>query len=209
MYRCGQKYHERFQAAGAHSFGYKKLAPTYFPSRVLPWKGHIFGTVQKIGTYAPSGWAWSQDSYLPPVLASWRKLYRGTEAQFCRTITSNAPDMPRSLKEYDDLLMKKSARRDEKHFKIWKVLLSTISHRRFLITESGIPGLGPRDTRQGDVIAILAGGRVPYVLRRSPNQMKQSLNLYSFVGECYVDGVMYGEIMERPNPPPFDEIWLE
>jgi hypothetical protein len=38
--------------------------------------------------------------------------------------------------------------------------------RRFFITEQGYIGWGPTGITKGDYVAILSGGRVPYVLRR-------------------------------------------
>ncbi|KAL6703702.1 hypothetical protein ACN47E_009396 [Coniothyrium glycines] len=59
--------------------------------------------------------------------------------------------------------------------------------RKFFRTADGRMGLCPRHTRVGDVIAVLYGGSVPYVLR----EVRQER--WRFVGECYVDGLMFGE----------------
>jgi len=45
----------------------------------------------------------------------------------------------------------------------------------------------PEGAETGDLICILYGGEVPYVLRPQRN----GYNVV--VGECYVDGIMYGE----------------
>ena len=42
---------------------------------------------------------------------------------------------------------------------------------------------------QGDRIALLNGGRVPYVIRRS----KEQKGCWIFVGDAYVRGIMDGE----------------
>lgn len=55
------------------------------------------------------------------------------------------------------------------------------------ITTKGHLGLGPKDIKQGDAIAILAGADVPFVLR--PVSTEQ----FEVVGEAYVDGIMDGE----------------
>lgn len=59
--------------------------------------------------------------------------------------------------------------------------------RKFFITQEGRMGLCPRNAREGDKIVILYGGSVPYVLR------EMEAGRWSFVGECYVDGYMFGE----------------
>jgi len=59
--------------------------------------------------------------------------------------------------------------------------------RKFFTTLNGRMGLCPRDTEVGDAIVILFGGNVPYVLR--PTVHKE----WRFIGECYTNGVMFGE----------------
>ncbi|KAF2844975.1 HET-domain-containing protein [Plenodomus tracheiphilus IPT5] len=59
--------------------------------------------------------------------------------------------------------------------------------RKFVLTSSGRMGLCPRETGAGDNIVILYGGSVPYVLRAMPS------GDWKFIGECYIDGIMFGE----------------
>ena len=59
-------------------------------------------------------------------------------------------------------------------------------NRRFFITEEGQMGLGPRLTRPGDLVCVLLGSQVPFVLR-------QVGDCSVVVGECYCHGVMEGE----------------
>ncbi|XTI91516.1 hypothetical protein V2W45_1189252, partial [Cenococcum geophilum] len=56
----------------------------------------------------------------------------------------------------------------------------------------GYVGLAPRGTMQGDVVAILEGGNVPFVLR-------QKDLFWEVVGACYVHGVMFGQIFDSEN----------
>jgi hypothetical protein len=49
-------------------------------------------------------------------------------------------------------------------------------------------GIGPDAMKEGDIIAILFGGSVPYVVRTVDQNHK-------LVGECYVVGLMNGEAM--------------
>ncbi|KAK5713106.1 hypothetical protein LTR15_011468 [Elasticomyces elasticus] len=69
----------------------------------------------------------------------------------------------------------------------WKCIL----HRRFLLTNTGRPGLGPREMKPNDVVAILHGASRPYILR--PLDSGQ----YQLVGESYVDGIMRDEEVEE------------
>lgn len=61
-------------------------------------------------------------------------------------------------------------------------------NRRFFITEEGRMGLGPRLIEPGDIVCVLLGSQVPFVLRR-----KVDGDGYVLVGECYCHGIMHGE----------------
>ncbi|KAI2628753.1 heterokaryon incompatibility protein-domain-containing protein [Hypoxylon sp. NC1633] len=60
-------------------------------------------------------------------------------------------------------------------------------HRRFFITTGKLMGIGPETMENGDIVVILFGGKVPYVVR----QLNQAR--YLFIGECYIPGLMAGE----------------
>jgi len=61
--------------------------------------------------------------------------------------------------------------------------------RRFFITERGFMGLGPRRLLKGDVVVVLLGGSVPFVMRPKGSG-------YMLLGEAYVHGIMGGEAVE-------------
>lgn len=67
--------------------------------------------------------------------------------------------------------------------------LTPLLHRRLFITSSGHLGLGPASMMSGDIVAVLFGGKVPFVLRRVEDDQ------WKLVGECYVDGFMQGEAL--------------
>ena len=58
----------------------------------------------------------------------------------------------------------------------------------FFTTASGMVGLCPWTAQKGDTIALLLGGKVPYLLRP-----QQDTKEFLFVGECFVKGIMHGE----------------
>ncbi|KAI1194506.1 heterokaryon incompatibility protein-domain-containing protein [Nemania serpens] len=62
--------------------------------------------------------------------------------------------------------------------------------RRLCTTTDCLVGLAPPDSVPGDRLALLQGGRVPVVLRRDVD------GYYRLVGEAYVHGAMYGEMMD-------------
>jgi hypothetical protein len=70
--------------------------------------------------------------------------------------------------------------------------------RSFFTTQSGRMGLCPRQTRPGDLVVVLYGGNVPYILRPLPGLISSSgrvdrMPFFKFVGECYVHGIMDSE----------------
>ncbi|KAI1447666.1 heterokaryon incompatibility protein-domain-containing protein [Annulohypoxylon stygium] len=69
-------------------------------------------------------------------------------------------------------------------------LLQACVGRKFFITEKGFIGIGPACMKPGDFVAVLLGVRVPLAIRRTEDQK------YILLGECYVDGIMDGELVQ-------------
>lgn len=71
--------------------------------------------------------------------------------------------------------------------------LGRITRRRcFFATKGGRIGLGPADTRAGDMVAVVFYCPTPYLLRRRGGKGK---GRWELVGEAYVHGMMYGEAL--------------
>ncbi|KAH8726434.1 hypothetical protein GQ44DRAFT_705619 [Phaeosphaeriaceae sp. PMI808] len=51
-------------------------------------------------------------------------------------------------------------------------------------------GLGYHDIRAGDLVVILRGGAIPFILRKDANG-------YHLIGNAYVHGIMQGEAVEE------------
>lgn len=64
-------------------------------------------------------------------------------------------------------------------------------YRRFAVTRKGYFVLGPDALQAGDVVAVLRGGKVPFVLRKV--SVDGGDERWVLVGECYVHGLMDGE----------------
>ena len=64
-----------------------------------------------------------------------------------------------------------------------------IECRRFGVTSKGYMSLFPQTTHIGDEICVISGGHIPFVVRR------QSGDDFQLVGECYVHGIMNGEVL--------------
>lgn len=63
----------------------------------------------------------------------------------------------------------------------------------FFMTSSGHIGMGPQNIASGDEIVILPGAQAPFVLRRV-NDFD-----YCLIGECYIHGIMYGEVFDEAS----------
>ncbi|TVY38342.1 Heterokaryon incompatibility protein 6,OR allele [Lachnellula subtilissima] len=62
-------------------------------------------------------------------------------------------------------------------------------HRRFCVTNNGLMALVPAGTKDGDVVCVIRGAQTPFILRPVEGWTCQ------LVGECYVHGIMDGEMM--------------
>ncbi|KAH8648335.1 hypothetical protein BGZ60DRAFT_423157 [Tricladium varicosporioides] len=67
---------------------------------------------------------------------------------------------------------------------------NTLIERSFFRTEEGYVGLGPYVIQPGDLVGVLFGINVPYILRPVHEG-------FLLIGECYVHGVMNGEKLEE------------
>jgi hypothetical protein len=72
-------------------------------------------------------------------------------------------------------------------------------------TAKGYLGLGPEILKAGDIVAVIFGAKVPFILRPEGDH-------YLLVGDCYVHGVMQGEAVEEwvgANPETLEEMDFE
>ncbi|KAM5345486.1 hypothetical protein ACJ41O_011348 [Fusarium nematophilum] len=128
-------------------------------------------------------------------------------------------DLPRSRDEYHDCLFVfaqlaawETMTPDERKIRLQEVNtrrfgsasyrgnMNTMTGKKPYLTRTGYVGMCPEQTVEGDVVVILRGARIPYILR--PSNVTKS-DEFSFVGEAYCDGVMDGEILERSEETVF------
>ncbi|RYC88455.1 hypothetical protein BFJ63_vAg8673 [Fusarium oxysporum f. sp. narcissi] len=64
------------------------------------------------------------------------------------------------------------------------------AERVLFVTDKGYLGLGPARTEVGDVVSLIAGTHIPFVLRKGAPG-------WILVGETYVHGVIYGELAQK------------
>lgn len=68
--------------------------------------------------------------------------------------------------------------------------------RTVFMTLWGRIGLGPRTAKPGDVVVVLDGDKVPYLLRKVEERTE-----YVFIGECYILDIMNGEVYDKLDKP--------
>lgn len=73
-----------------------------------------------------------------------------------------------------------------------------VRKRALFDTARSFMGLGPQDTKPGDVLCVLHGSKFPVLLRPHPDDQ-----YYQFVGTCYVYGLMYGEPVQDQDQATF------
>jgi len=67
----------------------------------------------------------------------------------------------------------------------------------FRTREKGTLGLCPFGAREGDLVVVLKGGDVPYVIRECAAGDGSEEVRYEFIGECYLEGYMFGFAVEE------------
>lgn len=83
---------------------------------------------------------------------------------------------------------------------------AVFAFRCFALTENGYIGWVPNESREGDNVVLLSGGKVPYVLRPVDHMADTTSDIdfdtigqppktrtFTFVGDAYIHGAMHGE----------------
>jgi hypothetical protein len=80
-----------------------------------------------------------------------------------------------------------------------KAVISNCLGRRFFCTLKGYIGMGPPGMQPGDVIKVPFGSRTPFVVRAGGEAQLSTKGLqrcFTLIGDCYVQGIMRGEIQQ-------------
>lgn len=70
---------------------------------------------------------------------------------------------------------------------IYRTCMQDMTGKRPFLSRMGYVGMGPLNAEPGDVIVVLLGASVPFIIRPLGE------NRYKLLGECYCDGIMDGE----------------
>ena len=129
----------------------------------------------------------------------------------CATVQSpSIPDQPppHSNPKKRLTLDKLDFRRPQKTYRRMQLAFSAaVTARRFAATKKGHMGLMPRGAMLGDSVCVIFGSHVPFLVRRVPHD-EAGTNRYQLVGECYLQGIMNGEVMASTPESEMREIEL-
>lgn len=82
---------------------------------------------------------------------------------------------------------------DENSYEFTILASAHTAGRQLFRTKSGLLGSGPNNMEIGDEVYLLPSAHILFVLRPKPGGEEKIL-----VGECYVHGVMHGEMLDEP-----------
>jgi hypothetical protein len=173
--------------------------------RILSAKGFVVGSIEEVGQRSMNGNIpneWME-------LAGWEDMTKPVPEPFWRTLVADRSDEGRTVPEWysracqfafrqsirDDIdvtmLMRTLKSTHVQQFLsrvqevIWGRTLASLSSNEDV--PSSQLALCPPDARSGDIVVILYGCSVPVVLRKVRSY-------YKLIGECFVYGIMEGEL---------------
>lgn len=77
------------------------------------------------------------------------------------------------------------------------------SNQTFFVTKTGLLGLGHKDTKPGEEVWVLHGGKMPFtLLPRGEGKTDE----YDFGAKCYVQGLMNGELFYWDDEAPEEKM---
>jgi len=74
-----------------------------------------------------------------------------------------------------------------------KAIATIIEDKDMFLTERGYLGLGHEGFQIGDVVCVFTGGETPFLLREGGAPRG---GMFRLLSECYIHGVMDGEVMQ-------------
>jgi hypothetical protein len=80
----------------------------------------------------------------------------------------------------------------------YRMDMDKMAKKRPFVTNLGYVGMGPPDMKEKDRVVIFMGATVPFVVRSLGDEK------YELVGDCYCDGIMDGEVVDKKPKQNFD-----
>jgi Heterokaryon incompatibility protein (HET) len=78
--------------------------------------------------------------------------------------------------------------------------VSSMTERCFFMTENGYMGIGPAASQVGDLAVVFLGGDFCFLIR------PEDMGHYELVGDAYIQGLMFGEMIKRNNKGEIDNL---
>ncbi|KAF7555742.1 hypothetical protein G7046_g6484 [Stylonectria norvegica] len=126
----------------------------------------------------------NRDHFTSQVMAECSVCYERWQDEPCETclLEVNNKQIP-TLSE---------TRKDPNVTQLYQTALQTAPGSCILLTRDGKLGLGPPQTRRGDLVCILSGGLCPYVLRSEKRQVflaekEKFCPTHRLIGDCFID----------------------
>jgi hypothetical protein len=91
---------------------------------------------------------------------------------------------------------RKAAERMQEVALFYGAIGSACQGKCFAVTEKGYMVIAPPGTREGDMVCLIMGAEVPFILRpllKDGGEVTNRASCYALIGECYVHGMMDGE----------------
>jgi hypothetical protein len=118
----------------------------------------------------------------------YRKFFHDCEAYEQLKLISSLAEARALFEQWDD----------DEAISVWyKSRMNEMRNKRPYLSKNGYVGMGPVTTIPGDVITVLIGARVSYMLRSNGQ------GRFAFLGEAYCDGIMDGEIRTKRSQQNF------
>lgn len=202
--------YQQFEASSSMTFA----CGTNEDYTVLALKGIIIDSVDHIGEVLLEGtWGDISDEHLASLISSWERLYNSKlekgmlnaygdqKYAFWSTLIGQLimAEFPARYAQESDGLLVEEFRTELVRNEVYMSLRDMIVNQAFFITRQGYIGIAPPTIERGDDVCVLAGGNVPFVLRPKvmgnglSNQTNYTSRAYSFVGNAFVYGIMFGE----------------
>ena len=104
----------------------------------------------------------------------------------------------------NDVLIKQFARRRYPPSYLWQIqrLLKCCDKRRLAVLKNGMLSLVPVHAGLEDLVFLLPGAYVPFLFRQQGDR-------YLFIGECYVQGIMFGEAWDEKSEETLETLIVE
>lgn len=177
------------------------LARHEFFSEIESLLQEVFGDIwtpeqrQKVLYEAPIAgaihpkFAESGDLSVPDSWEAFRKVLKRLSPPSSDEETRGAPSSTSPASKENDKLREQS--------RVYESLLGDeVRGWRFIILErcqaGDLCGIAPNSVQEGDLVRIFHGGRVPFITRAS----KERPGTERLVGQCYILGIMQGQILE-------------